>query len=109
VFERDGAIVVRTEVAGTEPADLDVSLDGSILTIPGNRRLEPTPQEGAETGGITWHRREILAGDVRRSVALPDGLDLDSVAAASNHGILEVTIQKTPEVLPRKIDVAVQG
>ena len=40
VYERDGALAVRAEIPGVDPADIDVTVEGGTLTIAGTRRFE---------------------------------------------------------------------
>lgn len=99
VFERDQDIVVRMEIAGIDPADVDVTLEDRTLTISGTRHLDEQIEESG------WHRREIMTGEFRRTLVLPKGLNADEITARANNGILEIVLPRTPEVLPRKVKV----
>ena len=103
VYNHDGSLVVRAEVPGVNPEDIDVTVEGDSLTISGSRRFE------TETEKDGFHRKEIFQGSFSRSVALPEGTDADAVSATSKDGILEVTVPMPAEVMPRKIEVAVQS
>lgn len=99
VFEREGTLVVRAETPGIDPESLDITLEGGVLSISGSRTFESETDKGA------FHRKEIFEGEFRRTVMLPDGVDLEAVEATSKDGIVEITIPMAPEVLPRKIKV----
>lgn len=99
VFDRGEDIVVRMEVAGIDPADIDITVEDRTLTISGTRRHDEEVQESS------WHRREILTGEFQRTLVLPKGLDAEEIKARADNGILEVTLPRTPEVLPRKVKV----
>jgi HSP20 family protein len=99
VFDRGEDIVVRMEVAGIDPADIDITLEDRTLSISGTRRTDEEVQEAS------WHRREILTGEFTRTLVLPKGLDAEEIKAHADNGILEVTLPRTPEVLPRKVKV----
>lgn len=101
VFDRDKEIVVRVEVAGVDPDDVEVTVEDRTLTISGARSFETTEEDNG------FHRREIFTGEFKRSLVLPAGLDATEVTARANNGILEVTIPRRPEVLPRKVKVDV--
>jgi HSP20 family protein len=101
VFDREKELVVRVEVAGVAPEDIDVTVENRTLTISGSRRLEETSEEDG------FHRREIFAGEFKRTLLLPEGLDAAEVSAKADNGILEVTVPRRPEVLPRKVKVDV--
>jgi HSP20 family protein len=102
VIDEDTGLVVRTEVPGIDPDDIDITIEGGTLTISGNRSFENDENTG------TYHRREIFEGSFRRTVLLPEGVAPESVSATSKDGILEITVPKRPEVLPRKVKVEVQ-
>jgi HSP20 family protein len=102
VFERDANLVVQAEVPGVDPADIEVTIEGATLMIAGSRRLENEESTG------TYHRRELFEGSFKRTILLPEGTNPEAITAGSHDGILEVTIPKRPEVLPRKVSVDVQ-
>ena len=103
VFERDASLVVRAEVPGVDPEHIDVTIEGGTLTIAGSRSFQK--DEEVEGG---FHRKEIFEGRFRRTVRLPKGTDADAVTASTSNGIIEITVPKSAEVLPRKVTVDVQ-
>ncbi len=103
VFERDANLVVRTEVPGVDPEHIGVTVENGTLTITGTRGFE---KDDEVEGG--FHRKEIFEGRFKRTILLPEGTDADAVTATTKDGILEVSVPKKPEVLPRKITVDVQ-
>ncbi len=103
VFDRDTDLVVRMELAGVDPDDVDVTVEDRTLTVSGHRSFEQA--ETAEG----FHRREIFAGEFARTLVLPDGLDAGEITAKAENGILEVVVPRRPEVLPRKVKVDVTG
>jgi HSP20 family protein len=106
VVDRSDALMLRVEVPGVPADTIDVTIDDGTLVISGERSFGAPADDGEEsTTSETTLRREIYQGRFRRSLRLPDGLDLASIAATSRHGILEVTIPKSPEVAPTKIEV----
>ena len=102
VLDQDEALLVRTEVPGVDPESIDVTVEGGTLTIKGSRSFS------AEESEDSYHRKEIYEGSFERTLLLPEGVDPEAVTAASKDGILEITIPKQPEVLPRKVTVEVQ-
>ena len=103
VFEKDASLVVRAEVPGIDAAEIDVTFERGTLTITGSRGFQK--DEELEGG---YHRKEIFEGRFKRTVHLPDGTDADAITAASKDGILEITVPKKAEVLPRKVTIDVQ-
>ena len=103
VFGKENALVVRAEIPGVDPDAIDVTIEGDTLSITGARRFESS--EDIDGG---FHRRELVEGEFKRTVLLPDGVDAESITASTKDGILEISIPKRPEVLPRKVTVDVQ-
>lgn len=101
VYQEDAAIVVRAEIPGVSPDDVDVTVDDRRLTISGTRSFE------AKNNGKGTHRREIFEGNFARTLVLPEGTDPEAVTATSKDGILEITVPKQPEVLPHTVTVDV--
>ena len=102
VLDKDNALFVRSEIPGVDPESIDVTVESGTLTIKGSRSFE------TEEGSENYHRKEIFEGSFERTILLPEGADAEAVTAASKDGILEISIPKRPEVLPRKISVEIQ-
>lgn len=102
VLDQDNDLLVRTEVPGVDPESIDVTVEGGTLTIKGGRSFSN------EETKDNYHRKEIFEGSFERTILLPEGIDSEAVTATSANGILEISIPKRPEVLPRKVTVEVQ-
>jgi HSP20 family protein len=101
VWEQADELFVEAELPGLKADDLDISVEGDVLTIKGQRG-EAAPQ------GATFHRRERGVGPFSRVLRLPVPVDADRVRAAFRDGVLLVTLPKAEEAKPRKIKVAGQ-
>ncbi len=100
VLQRDGDLVVRAELPGVRPEDVDITLENRVLTISGERREEQEEQRGG------YYVRERRHGSFRRSMTLPEGVDEDRVRARYDNGVLEVTIEGAAAARePRRIQV----
>lgn len=95
--EADREVIVRAELPGFELNDLDVHLADNVLTIEAKHKEER--KEG--TNGENAFDRHV-----RRSITLPNGLNLDSVNAKYRNGVLEVHIARKEEVQGRRIEIA---
>lgn len=84
--------------AGVDPSKLDVSIQQNLLTIAGERKVEP--KEDAD-----YYRKERFGGGFHRAVSLPDDVDPDRVDASYKDGILHITIQRREAVKPRQIEI----
>jgi HSP20 family protein len=99
VIEEKDRFVLRADVPGVSPDDIEISMEGGVLSIAGRREQEKTE----EADGV--RRVERVSGRFYRRFTLPDTADTENVAAKCVHGILEVTVPKQPQVLPRRITV----
>ena len=99
VVEEKERFVLRADVPGVKPDDIDVSMENGILSVSGRREEETTES----SDGI--HRVERISGRFYRRFSLPDTAHAEEVSAKTKDGILEVVIPKRPEVKARKITV----
>jgi HSP20 family protein len=84
---KDSDLVIRAELPGVKPEDVDISLHDNVLTISGERKDEQEEERGG------YHIRERRYGSFRRSVALPEGIDESKISARYEDGVLEVRVQ----------------
>ena len=99
IFEEKERFVVRADVPGVSPADIEINMDNGILTVSGERHDE----DRSNVDGVS--RYERTAGRFLRRFSLPDTADADAVKARSANGILEIAIPKQPAVQARRITV----
>ncbi|MGO9194147.1 MAG: AarF/UbiB family protein [Streptosporangiaceae bacterium] len=94
---RDDRYVIRAELPGLDPEkDVEVTVEGGVLTIHADRREE---HEEA-------HRLEFRYGSLTRSVALPGGADPDKITGSYDRGILEVKVSvKEPRAQSLRIAI----
>lgn len=101
VYEDQENFVVKAELPGMRKEDIEVSFHDGMLSISGERKSEEKHDE-AET-----HRTERFFGRFQRSVSLPSAVAVDKVKAQYQDGILTITLPKTEEAKPKRIDVNV--
>ncbi len=97
--ETDSALEVRMDVPGMESKDIDIQVNGNLLTISGERKEE------REEKGKTYHRLERRVGSFSRSVTLPCPVQENAVDAQYKNGILTIKLPKTDEAKAHKITV----
>ncbi len=97
--ETDSAVEVRMDVPGMEAKDIDIQVNGNLLTVSGERKEEH------EEKGKTFHRIERRSGSFSRSVTLPCPINEAAVDAQYKNGILTIKLPKTEEAKSRKIAV----
>jgi len=80
---RDKCYVIRAELPGLDPEnDIEVTVDGRILTIRAERRQQDSGP----------HRSEFRYGSLTRAVRLPARVDATDVTARYDKGVLEISI-----------------
>jgi HSP20 family protein len=88
VFSRDDDLVIRIEVAGLRPEDVDITLSNNVLTVSGVRRTE------LGTGGDdSFYIRERFHGMFRRAITLPEGTDERDIEAEFDNGLVEIAVK----------------
>lgn len=85
VVQRDEDLVIRAEMPGVLPDNIDISVTEGMLTIRGERHEEETRHED-------YVVREMSFGMFERSMSLPEGVDPATIRAEYRDGILEVTL-----------------
>jgi HSP20 family protein len=99
VFDTKEAVVLKAELAGVKPEDIQIEVEDNVLTIKGERRLEEKVEEDR------YYRVERRFGSFQRSLALPQGVKAEDIQASYEDGILEVRVPKAEEEAPKKIIV----
>ncbi|GBC99880.1 Spore protein SP21 [bacterium HR17] len=99
VAETADAYIVRLEVPGVRPEDIEVTLQDGVLTVRGKRERHD------EQKGETYHLVERAYGEFVRSLELPGTVKEDAIEATYKDGILELRLPKSEESKPRRIAV----
>lgn len=87
--EKKGSLVLRAEIPGMSEKDVNVSIEGSVITVSGMKQSEN------ETEDAECHFSEMTYGSFSRSFALPTGCDPEKISARFSKGVLEVIIPKS--------------
>ena len=100
IYETDNEIVVKTDLPGIDPKDLDIRIENNVLTIKGERKMEQTVKDDS------YHRIESVYGTFTRSFSLPAAVEEDKIKAEYKDGVLRVTLPKKQQAKPKQIKVA---
>ena len=101
LIESDSHYILRADLPGLSEDDVNVELDGNILTVSGERR---SSSEDRKAG---YHRVERSYGSFRRAVRLPEGVDGGAITATFDKGVLEITVPKPEAAKPHKVQITV--
>ena len=102
INEFDDKFQLFVDVPGVDPKDVEITLEGGMLTITGERFL----QAGKADESVIRRRTERGSGRFYRRFLLPDTVDAERVKAVDRHGVLEILIPKQAKAQPRRIEVA---
>jgi len=102
VAETKNELVVKAEVPGMDPKDIDLSLSDGVLTIKGEKRHEKEEKES------DYHLVERSYGAFTRSVQLPKEVKSDKISASYKDGILKITLPKSEEAKKKEIKIKVE-
>jgi HSP20 family protein len=101
IYEQNGNIVLKAELPGVDPKDVDVRVENNILTLRGERKLDN------EVKRENYHRVERAYGSFTRSFTLPNVVDTEKIKAEYKDGLLRMTLPKKDEARPKQISINV--
>ena len=99
VYENEHKLVLKMEVPGIAQEDLDIRLENHTLTVKGERKFD------AEEKEENFHRIERRFGTFVRSFTLPQTVDMNTVAARTENGVLSIQFAKAEAAKPRQIKI----
>ncbi len=99
ISETKDKVLVKVELPGVDPKDIDVTLRGDLLTIKGERKQEKEEKEE------NYHRIERVYGSFCRALRLPAEAEYEKVNATYKDGVLKLEIPKKEEAKTRKIAI----
>ena len=97
ILETKDGYVLEAEMPGVNKEGLEITLEGTEITITGHRQLESLP------GNALF--RESNEVDYRRVFELDPAIDTSKVSARMDQGVLTLSLPKSERVKPRKISV----
>jgi HSP20 family protein len=99
LYDEENKLVLKAEIPGVKPEDLDINATFNTVTVKGERKSSISEE------GAAFHRKERSYGRLRRSITLPAEIDADKVTATYKLGVLEITLPKAKNVLPKKVSI----
>ena len=103
VYETNDSIVLKADLPGMSQNDVEISVEGNMLTVKGERKFEK------EVSEKEYYRMERSYGTFTRSFTLPPTVDSDKIDAAFAQGVLKITLPKREESKPKQIKVKING
>lgn len=100
ILEKPDEIVLKADLPGARPENIDVNFEDGVLTI--YAKVEPRQQPGTQ-----YLLREYGVGDYHRCFQVSEAIDASRITAEYADGVLTLHLPKTEAVRPRKIPVQV--
>ncbi len=97
IYETNEGYLIEAEMPGVSKDGLEVTLEGTQITLLGHRRQETVPGQALF--------RESRPADFRRVFELDPAIDTAKIVARMDQGVLKMTLPKSEEVKPRRITV----
>ena len=101
IYHHDGSIVLKAEVPGMDPKDVDIRVENNVLTLRGERKLD------SDVKKENYHRVERAYGTFTRSFTLPSVVDTEKIKAEYRDGVLRVSLPTKEEAKPKQISISV--
>jgi HSP20 family protein len=102
VSETKNDLIVKAELPGMDPKDIDISLSDGTLIIKGERKQEKEEKEE------NYQLIERSYGSFTRSIRLPKEVKRDKISASYKNGILKVTLPKSEEAKTKEVKIKVE-
>jgi HSP20 family protein len=99
ISEDKDTITLTAELPGFTEDQVEVQMEGGVLTIRGERKFED------EKEGRNFHRLERSYGTFVRSFTLPNNVDRENIHASFKDGLLDIELPKREEARPRQIKI----
>jgi HSP20 family protein len=99
IFQNAEEIVIKAELPGFKPEEVDIQITGDTLVIKGEHKEEKEVKEK------NCLYREISHGTVSRLMTIPVEVKSEKAEATFEDGVLTLTLPKAEEVKPKQIKV----
>jgi len=99
VYEKDGMYTIECAVPGYTRDDINVEVKANEVTISGKYSQEKADEQK------TYRRREMRQGSFSRTIAFPEDVNNETVAATLENGVLKVTVYPIKPVAAKKIPI----
>ncbi len=101
IYETDQDVVLKAELPGLDPKDVEIRVEDGTLYLKGQRKFENEVKEE------NYHRVERSYGSFTRSFALPSSVNSEKAKAEYKDGLLTLTLPKREEAKPKTIQINV--
>ena len=101
-YKTEDELIIQLSLAGCDKEDVDISIDKGVLYVVAERKLktydDEKPNNFREIKGI-------VNGKISKEFTIGDDVDIDSIKATMENGILTIVLGKKEESKPQKIKI----
>lgn len=94
--------LLHFELPGVNKKDVSINVKDNILTVEGEKKA------GKKSDSDKYHLNERMYGRFQRSFRLPEAVDTENIEAEYVDGVLNLTVPKLAEALPKQIEIKVK-
>ena len=102
IIDAENNLRVEIECAGMSPDDIDVTIEGRMLVISGEKKTSRNDEQDK------YLRAERLYGKFVRSFTVPENLDLSQASAKAENGVVVVTIPREEKEVSQKLKIEIE-
>ncbi|MDX1709008.1 MAG: Hsp20/alpha crystallin family protein [Desulfobacterales bacterium] len=99
IYETDDGFILKIELAGIAKEDVTVEVKDNVLTISGERLLDPQIKDEQ------YYRKERSFGKFQRSFTLQESIQPEHVRASFRNGILTIRVPRPTEEKTKQVTV----
>jgi len=96
IIEQDTQFLIELAAPGNKKEDFEIEIEDGILSISSSSNKEDNTSEKE-----TFTRHEFSYNSFRRSFTIPESVDVSSIEATYNEGVLLIKLLKLEEALPQ--------
>ena len=100
--ETGNEFVVKAEMPGLDPKDIDISLSDNMLTIKGEKKQEREEKEE------NYHLLERSYGAFTRLIHLPGEINQQKITTSYKNGVLKIHLPKSQKAKKKEVKIKVQ-
>ena len=102
IAESENQFTLAVELPGMDLADVELSVNEGVLVLKGQKRSQ------VEDQGRKLHRRERSYGAFERALRLPSDIDVGSIKAVFDKGVLTVTLPRSQPAKPEPTRIEIK-
>ena len=95
LIEKDTQFLIELAAPGNKKEDFEIEIEDGILSISSSNKEDNTSEKE------TFTRQEFSYNSFRRSFTIPESVDVSSIEATYNEGVLLIKLLKLEEALPQ--------